>query len=168
MAEPSAPPPAATSFEKAVALLSKLSVLPSIVLFNVEGVLWQDAAPGADAAPYPDAAGIQAALRFKGVRVGATMHREESRHLLLKLCAESFQPTVLHRADDPSATFREVKEKLGIPFGQMLLFDANVSRVRAAASLGMTAQRLLNGLTLTDFEKGLRAFVDRDLDSRGF
>lgn len=85
MAEPSAPPPAATFFESAVALLSTVSVLPSIVLFNVEGVLWQDAAPGADAAPYPHAAGIQVALRFKGVRVGATMHHEKSRPLPLKL-----------------------------------------------------------------------------------
>ena len=94
MAEPSAPPAGATSFEKAVALLSKLSVLPSLVLFNVEGVLWQYAAPGTEAAPYPDAAGIQAALRFKGIRVGATMSKKESRPLLLKLCAESFEPTV--------------------------------------------------------------------------
>lgn len=94
MAEPSAPSPGATSFEKAVALLSSRSVLPSIVLFNIEGVLWQDAAPGTDAAPYPDAPGIQAALRFKGIRVGATMQQSESRPLLLKLCAESFEPTV--------------------------------------------------------------------------
>lgn len=94
MAEPSPPPPSGTSFEKAVSMLGKLDVLPSLVLINIEGVLWQKAAPGTEPAPFPDAAGIQAALRFKGIRVGAAMLHKESRPLLLKLCAESFEPTV--------------------------------------------------------------------------
>jgi hypothetical protein len=94
MAEPSAPPISSTAFEQVVSALNKASVLPSLVLFKVEGILWNSASPETEAAPFPDAAGILAALRFKGIRVGVSLGTSNEKTFLAKICAESFQPTV--------------------------------------------------------------------------
>lgn len=94
MAEPSGPPATSTAFEETVASLKGIPLLPSLILFKMEGVLWTEADPDAETAALPDASGILAALRFKGVRVGVSLVKSDSRKILTKLCAESFEATV--------------------------------------------------------------------------
>ena len=86
-------------------MLGQLPAIPSLVLFGIDGVLWQRAsdavghrpAYSGEVAAFPDVQGILACLRHKDKKVGVagqSLNLQATQATLFKLSAESFQPAV--------------------------------------------------------------------------
>lgn len=164
MAEP-LPPIQKSLYDQAVALLQEQTVLPRLLIADIESLVQTDAA--GHKSPIPDVEDMSAALRFKNVPVAAV--GQPGSITVQQLNTAGLRSIQLQEAwlqDDMSTSLVAVKSSLGIAPSETLFMASSTAQAKAAAKAGLVAQK--SNLTIGGLRRALQAFQDQGLESRGF
>ena len=174
-------------YDQAVALLQEQTILPRLLIADIQSLVQTDAA--GHMSPIPDVEDMCAALRFKNMPVAAvgqpgsitvqqlntaglrSIQLQEARQRVdyslrrmqhITLCC-GLQAWL---QDEMSTSLVAVRSSLGVAPSGTLFMASSTAQAKAAAEAGLVAQK--SNLTIGGLRRALQAFQDHALESRGF
>ena len=173
-------------YDQAVALLQEQTILPSLLIADIQNLVQTDAA--GHKSPMPDVEDMCAALRFNNVTVAAvgqpsitvqqlntaglcSIQLQEARQSV-DCSLRSMQHIILCSGlpawlqDKLSTSLVAVKSSLGVAPSETLFMASSTAQAKAAAKAGLVAQK--SNFTIGGLRRALQAFQNQRLESRGF
>lgn len=152
---------------EALRLLNSCRQIPRLVVFDLDYTLWpfwcECKSKRDQPSLYPQARGILAALKHKGVSMAVASRSptpDTATAFLKKLdLTQLFVDMQIYSSWTHKVEhFQKIQQKTGVPYGSMLFFDDENRNIQAVSQMGVKSVLVDNGVNLDALSAGLNKF----------